>query len=82
MRQRPGCVVEDGEEDMDEDDCRVNLCDDMEDRRDEKEDDTKGGGEEDGEVDLLDEDNFCVGGGEDVAGSVPISEEQEDELSR
>jgi len=28
---------------------------------------------------LLDEDDFCVGGGEDVAGSVLILEEEEDE---
>jgi len=48
MRQCPGCVVEDGEEDVDEDDCRVTSADDMEDGRDEKEDNIKGGGEEDG----------------------------------
>ena len=49
----PGCVMEDGEEDVDEDDCCVNSCDDMEDGRDEKEDDMEGGGEKDGGLDLL-----------------------------
>jgi len=71
--------VKDGEEDVAEDDCRANSCDDMDDGRDEKEDDMKGGGEEDGDVDLLDKDYFCVGGGEDVTGSVPMLEDKENE---
>ena len=48
IRRCPGYVVEDGEEDVD--DCCVNLCDDMEDGWDEKEDDMEGGGAEDGEA--------------------------------
>ena len=37
------------------------------------------GGEENGALDMLDEDDYGVGGGEDVAGLVPMLEEEADE---